>query len=73
MADVSETYNKEDLLLSFFFFFFKQGRKTSFSKAFRERKSVKAKPDSPGKVKGKLLIEMNGHCIAAENEILPSE
>lgn len=70
MVDVSETYNKKNFLLSCFL---KQGRKTSFSKAFRESKSVKAEPGSSGKVRRKLLIEMNGHCSAAKNEILPVE
>lgn len=51
--------------------FFKQGRKTSTSKAFREKKSIKAKPDSSGReVRRKKLAYMNGHWIAAKNEIL---
>jgi hypothetical protein len=37
--DISQTYNKEVLLL---LSFFKQERKTSFSKALRERNTVKA-------------------------------
>lgn len=54
-------------------FFFQQGRKTSFLNAFRER-TIRAEPESSGrKVRRKLLIEMNGHWIAAKDEVLESE